>query len=144
MSAQVNTWSRGTNRALPSLQLGLPVYTFGRIGAASLALGLMAAGAGMQFGSLASGKALAVSVLGIRHFIQPVLALLISRAFELDPTQTTVLLMFAALPTAPTAYVLASKMGYNGPYVAALVTLSTVLAAASLPFALGVLPLLVR
>lgn len=33
LSAQVNTWSRGTNRALPSLQLGLPVYTFGRIGA---------------------------------------------------------------------------------------------------------------
>jgi malonate transporter and related proteins len=30
-------------------------------------------------------------------------------------------------------------MGYNGPYVAGLVTLSTLLALLSLPFALGVL-----
>lgn len=33
LSAQVNTWSRGANRSLPSLQLGLPIYTFGRINA---------------------------------------------------------------------------------------------------------------
>ena len=35
--------------------------------------------------------------------------------------------------------VLAARMGYNGPYVAGLVTLSTVLGLATLPFALGVL-----
>ena len=34
---------------------------------------------------------------------------------------------------------LAARMGYNGPYVAGLVTLSTVLGMLSLPFALGVL-----
>lgn len=115
--------------------------TVHRIGSASLALGLMAAGAGMRFGSLAQGKVLAVSVLGIRHLLQPLLAWLLARAFGLGPVQTTVLLMFSALPTAPTAYVLAAKMGYDGAYVAALVTLSTVLAAASLPFALGVVPM---
>ncbi|HRN08195.1 MAG TPA: AEC family transporter, partial [Ottowia sp.] len=43
------------------------------------------------------------------------------------------------LPTASSCYVLAARMGYNGPYVAGLVTLSTVLGVASLPFALGVL-----
>ncbi len=43
------------------------------------------------------------------------------------------------LPTASTCYVLASRMGYNGPYVAALVTLSTLSGMLSLPFALGVL-----
>src|SRR5688572_12561564 len=37
--------------------------TVSRIGAASLALGLMAAGAGMQFGSLAKGKTLMAAVL---------------------------------------------------------------------------------
>jgi hypothetical protein len=35
--------------------------------------------------------------------------------------------------------VLAARMGYNGPYVAGLVTLSTLLGMVSLPFALGVL-----
>ena len=50
----------------------IPVWmdpTLNRIGAASLALGLMAAGAGMQLGSLAQAKTLAASVLLIRHVL---------------------------------------------------------------------------
>jgi predicted permease len=43
------------------------------------------------------------------------------------------------VPTASSAYVLAARMGYNGPYVAGLVTLSTLLGVASLPFALGLI-----
>jgi len=110
-----------------------------RIGAAALALGLMAAGAGMQLSSLGSGKTLAVSVLTIRHLAQPLIALCLSRVFGLTPVQTTVLLAFAALPTASSCYVLAARMGYNGAYVAGLVTLSTVLGIASLWLSLGVL-----
>ena len=49
--------------------------TLTRIGAASLALGLMAAGAGMQFATLARGKVLAVSVLAIRHLLLPLIGL---------------------------------------------------------------------
>lgn len=113
--------------------------TLSRIGAASLALGLMAAGAGMQFGSLGRAKTLAVALLSIRHFLLPLLAWGLSRLFNLDGVQTTVLLAFSALPTASSCYVLAARMGYNGPYVAALVTLSTVLGLVSLPLALGVL-----
>lgn len=113
--------------------------TVTRIGAASLALGLMAAGAGMQFGTLASAKTLAIAVLSIRHFLLPLVALGLARVFGLDGAQTTVLLAFSALPTASSCYVLAARMGYNGAYVAGLVTLSTLLGVASLPFALGVL-----
>ena len=110
-----------------------------RIGAASLALGLLAAGAGMQFGSLANAKALAAALLGIRHFLTPLVAFGLARLFKLDDVQTAVLMAFSALPTASSAYVLAVRMGYNGPYVAGLVTLSTLLGLVSLPFALGVL-----
>jgi predicted permease len=49
------------------------------------------------------------------------------------------LMAFAALPTASTCYVLAARMGYDGAYVGVLVTLSTLLGMASLPFSLGVL-----
>ena len=124
------------------LGFSLPAWlepTVTRIGAASLALGLMAAGAGMQFGSLARSRTLAVAVLSIRHFLLPLLAVGLSRLLALSPAQTTVLLAFSALPTASSAYVLAARMGYNGPYVAGLVTLSTLLGMASLPFALGLL-----
>ena len=110
-----------------------------RIGAASLALGLMAAGAGMQLDTLRRGKLLGLSVLSVKHFFLPLIALGMSRLFQLNPAQTTVLLAFSALPTASTCYVLAARMGYNGPYVAGLVTLSTLSGIWSLPFALGVL-----
>jgi predicted permease len=113
--------------------------TVQRIGAAALALGLMAAGAGMQLGTLRRGKVLGVSVLLCKHLALPLLAWVWSRVWHLDATQTTVLLAFSALPTASTCYVLATRMGYNGPYVAGLVTLSTLAGMLSLPFALGVL-----
>ncbi|MBK8070652.1 MAG: AEC family transporter [Ramlibacter sp.] len=113
--------------------------TVTRIGAASLALGLMAAGAGMQFGTLARAKTLAVSVLAVRHLLLPLVAFGLARLFRLDAVQATVLLAFSAVPTASSCYVLAARMGYNGAYVAGLVTLSTLLGVVSLPFALGVL-----
>ena len=134
----------GTASGLAANLLGftLPVWlepTVSRIGAASLALGLMAAGAGMQFGALRRDKTLAVAVLTIRHFLLPLAALGLSLLFQLDPVQTTVLLAFSALPTASSCYVLATRMGYDGGYVAGLVTLSTVMGMFSLPLALGVL-----
>jgi len=134
----------GTAAGLTANLLGLRIPdwlepTISRMGGASLALGLMAAGAGMQFGALGRAKALAVALLAIRHLLLPLAALGLARAFGLDPVQTTVLLAFSALPTASSAYVLAARMGYDGAYVAALVTLSTLLGMASLPFALGFL-----
>ena len=124
------------------LGFSMPVWlepTITRIGAAALALGLMAAGAGMQLGQLSQAKTLAVALLTIRHLLMPLIAWGLARAFGLSPAQTTILLAFSALPTASSAYVLAARMGYNGGYVAGLVTLSTVLGVVSLSFALGVL-----
>lgn len=122
--------------------LGLTVPTWAtptltRIGAASLALGLLAAGAGMKFSTLGTGKVLAVSVLAIRHLLLPLVAWGLARALRLDAAQGAVLMAFSAVPTASSAYVLAARMGYNGPYVAGLVTLSTLLGVVSLPFALA-------
>lgn len=134
----------GTASGLAANLLGftLPVLlepTVTRMGAASLALGLMAAGAGMQLGALRHDKTLAFSLLLIRHFVLPLAAFGWAQVFQLDPTQTLVLLAFSALPTASSCYVLAARMGYDGAFVAGLVTLSTVLGVFSLPFALGIL-----
>ncbi len=113
--------------------------TTSRIGSASLALGLMATGAGMQFASLARAKTLGVSLLAIRHLALPLTAFAVARLYGLPPVQSAALLTFSALPTASSCYVLAARMGYNGPYVAGLVALSTALSIGSLWFALGVL-----
>lgn len=134
----------GTASGLVANLLGFSVPgwlepTVSRIGQSSLALGLMAAGAGMQLGSLHAAKVLGVSVLAVKHIGMPVMAWGIAQLFGLDATQTTVLLMFSAVPTASSCYVLAARMGYDGAYVAGLVTLSTLLGMVSLPFALGLL-----
>jgi predicted permease len=124
------------------LGLQLPAWaepSLSRIGGASLALGLMSAGAGLQFSSFNRGQLLAVFTLGIRHALTPCIALGLGLWMGLQPAQHTVLMIFSALPTASTCYVLASRMGYDGPYVAGLVTLSTLLGMASLPFAIALL-----
>jgi malonate transporter and related proteins len=116
--------------------------TVTRIGQAAIALGLLAAGAGMQLGRVfnsASKRWISAGVLTMRHLIMPLLALGMIHLFSLQPTQATILLVYSAVPTAGSCYVLAAKMGYDGAFVAGLVTLSTILGALSLPFALELL-----
>ncbi len=110
-----------------------------RIGQASLALGLLAAGAGMQLGGVfnsTSRRVAGVGMLSIRHLAIPLFAWALVRLFNLNSTQATVLLAYSALPTASSSYVLAVNMGFDGKFAAGLVTLSTALGVLSLPFAL--------
>jgi predicted permease len=104
-----------------------------RIGQAALPIGLMAVGAGLQFGGLAAAPRLAAALLAIRHAVLPAFALALGLAIALPAAQLTVLVAFAAMPTASSAYVLAVRMGGDGPFVAGLVTLSTLLGMAALP-----------
>jgi hypothetical protein len=120
----------------------LAATTLSRIGAAALPLGLMAVGAGLQMGALREGPGLAAGFLAIRHAVLPALAIVLVLAFGLPPSQQAVIVAFAALPTASSAYVLAVRMGGHGGYVAGLVTLSTLIAMAGLPVSLAVLGLL--
>jgi predicted permease len=118
------------------LSLKLPeaaALTLHRMGLAALPLGLMAVGAGLRFGALKEAPRLAAALLLIRHALLPLVALGLAAWLTLTAPQRAILLMFAALPTASSAYVLAARMGGNGPYVAGLVTLSTLLGMLSLP-----------
>ncbi len=110
--------------------------TLTRIGGAALPIGLMAVGAGLTFGALRAAPGLAAALLAIRHLILPAAAIAIVIALQMPPAQQSLVVAFAALPTASSAYVLATRMGGHGGYVAGLVTVSTLLGMASLPLAL--------
>jgi malonate transporter len=116
----------------------LAMTTLARIGQAALPLGLMAVGAGLQMGALREAPRLAAALLSIKHAVMPALAIPLVLAVGLPALQQSVVVAFAAMPTASSAYVLAVRMGGHGPYVAGLVTVSTLLAMAGLPLALGV------
>lgn len=120
--------------------LEIPAFiapTLTRMGASSLVLGLMAAGAGLRWQHLSTDKVLSVSLLCIRHLLLPLVCLLLLQFVNLSANEAQILMTFAALPTASSCYVLASRMGYNGPYVAGLITLSVLFGMFSLPFALS-------
>jgi predicted permease len=129
--------STGAGLACNLLGLQLPelaALTLGRIGAAALPLGLMAVGAGLTLGALREGPGLAAALLSIRHLLLPALALPLVLALRLPPGQQAVVVAFAALPTASSAYVLAVRMGGHGGFTAGLVTLSTLIGMLALPF----------
>ncbi len=112
--------------------------TLQRIGSAALPIGLMAAGAGLQIGGLKAAPGLAAGLLTIRHAVLPLVAIGLSLLLNLPTAQAIVLVAFASLPTASSAYVLAARMGGDGGYVAGLVTLSTLLGMVSIAFWLAV------
>lgn len=114
----------------------LAVSTLGRIGSAALPIGLMAVGAGLTLGALRESPGLAAALLAIRHAILPIVAIALVVWLDLPPAQQAVVVAFAALPTASSSYVLATRMGGHGGFVAGLVTLSTLIGMASLPLAL--------
>jgi hypothetical protein len=91
----------------------------------------------MQFSSLARAKVLGLSLIAIKHLLLPVAAYGLTRLLGLKPTEALVLMAFAGLPTASSAYVLAARMGYDGAIVAALVTASVLMGLVSLPLALA-------
>ena len=125
---------------LAGLQLPEAVATtLQRIGVAALPLGLMAVGAGLTTGGLRSAPRLATALLALRHVVLPAVAIGLVLALGLDPGQRGTVVLFAALPTAASAYVLATRMGGDGSFVAGLVTVSTLLGMVSVPLWLGVL-----
>ena len=115
--------------------------TLQRIGLAALPIGLLAVGAGLQLGGLKSGPRLAASLLAIRHLVLPLVGIGLGLLLGLPPEQRLLVAVFAALPTASSAYVLAARMGGDGPYVAGLVTVSTLLGMLCIPFWLWLLSL---
>jgi predicted permease len=112
--------------------------TLQRIGLAALPLGLMAVGAGLTVGALKAAPRLAAALLAIRHAVLPIVALALTAALALPPGQRAIVVLFSALPTAASSYVLAARMGGDGSFVAGLVTLSTLLGMVGIPFWLAV------
>lgn len=109
-----------------------------RMGAAALALGLMSVGAGLRLGALGQAPGLATALLAVRHLAMPALCLLlVLPLLPLAAPQQAIVMAYAAMPTASSAYVLAVRMGGDGPFVAGLVTLSTLLGMLGLPVWLG-------
>ncbi|SEI93938.1 hypothetical protein SAMN04244579_02526 [Azotobacter beijerinckii] len=110
------------------------------LAAASLPLGLLCVGAALQPRELDGELPTLGWNCALRLLAMPLLAWAVARLLALPPLESSVLVLFFALPTAPTAYVLTRQLGGDGHLMAGLITLQTLLAAASLPLVLTLLP----
>ena len=123
---------------LPSLA----ATTFERLGSASLVLGLLSAGAGLRLGAFTSADrraqsktlTLATWFVAVKLAAMPAIALLLARWLDLPPLSAQIVVAYAALPTAPASYILASRMGGDGAFVALLVSATLIASALALPF----------
>ncbi|ACO76441.1 hypothetical protein AvCA_01790 [Azotobacter vinelandii CA] len=124
---------------------GLPLPTgsdrlLSLLAAASLPLGLLCVGAALQPRELAGELPTLAWNCALRLLAMPLLAWIVARLLALPAQESTVLILFFALPTAPSAYVLTRQLGGDGHLMAGLITSQTLLAAASLPLVLTLLP----
>ena len=121
------------------LGIGLPGGSdrlLGLLAAASLPLGLLCVGAALRPQELRGEKSALAWNCTLRLLAMPLLAYAAARALHLPALESSVLVLFFALPTAPTAYVLTRQLGGDGHLMAGIITLQTLLAALSLPLVL--------
>lgn len=123
--------------------LGLPWMlssVAGLLSGVALPLGLLAVGAGLNLTALRKAGASVIYSSVIKLLLFPSLMLLICGFFVESMLVAQVLLMFSALPTASSAYVLARQLGGDAPLMAAIITGQTLLSMATMPLILTFFP----
>jgi predicted permease len=116
------------------LHLPAPVDTvLGRLGAAAIALGIICVGANLSWEGSRRAGGLIAWMLAVKLAVLPLAAIAVAHVLALPPLEARMLLVFAALPTASAAYVLAMRMGGDGRMVAVVISLGTLISAASIP-----------
>jgi predicted permease len=103
------------------------------LGQASVALGLLCVGAALSLGALADRPGLQAATAVLKLLVMPALTLGLCRLLGLEPLPTAIAVLFMALPTASTSYVMARAMGGDAPLMAAVTTTEHAAAALTLP-----------
>ncbi len=109
-----------------------------RMGAASLACGLLAVGAALRFADAGKNLSVITYFTMVKLIVLPITAILLARAWGVSGVFFDMVVLFAALPTATSAYVLAVRMGGDGNFVAQGVTISTLAGMLSIPVWLAI------
>lgn len=107
--------------------------TLNRLGACALGIGLLCVGACISIKALDGAQKLVGWFIAVKLLLLPIGALGVGYALQLPPLEAQMLLLFAAIPTASSAHVLATRMGGNGELVATTMSLGTLIAAITLP-----------
>ena len=103
------------------------------LGRASLPIGLLAVGAGLDLTAIGAASRTVVVASALKLLLLPALTVALCLAFAATPTATAIAALYAALPGSASAYVMARQMGGNAPILAGVITLTTIGAVVSIP-----------
>jgi predicted permease len=109
------------------------------LGSSALPAGLLAVGAALRVERGRASPAAHAWWLGVKLLATPLAAWACVRLLGLTGIEAGVLILFAALPTASSAYILAVRMGGDGPSVATQITVGTVASMATIPLWMAIL-----
>jgi malonate transporter and related proteins len=130
----------GVGLALNATGLRLPPLigpTLEILARASLPVGLLAVGAGLQFQALrATGSAVAVAS-GFKLAVLPVLALIFGDALGAEALARNIAVLVTSVPVSASAYVMAREMGGDPALMAGAITATTLAALATMPLVLA-------
>ncbi len=104
---------------------------------AALPLGLLAVGAALSLEALRNAGKVAATTSILKLLVSPGTGLLLIWGLGLEGVEAFVAVLFAGLPTATSAYILARQLGGDAPLMANLVTTQTLLAILTLPLVLA-------
>jgi len=114
--------------ALNRTGVGLPGWSaaaFALLGSAALPLGLLAVGVALDLRALQGASRELLGSTLVRFLGMPLLLLLVLQWLQLPALNAQVLLLFAALPTASSAYILARQLGGDTVLMANITTVQT-------------------
>jgi predicted permease len=112
-----------------------PLQSFlGRLADASIALGLITVGAALRLERMPGLQGFSLWLVGVKLLALPVIALGVAGWLGLSGLPFQIVVLFAALPTASSAYILAMRMGGEGRPVAWLISATTLGSMLTLPF----------
>lgn len=111
-----------------------PLQSFlGRLADASIALGLITVGAALRLDGSSGVRLFSGWLLAVKLLVLPLIAVGVGSLLGLSGLYFQVVVLFAAMPTASSAYILAMRMGGDGRSVAWLISASTLAAMLTLP-----------
>lgn len=116
-----------------TLQLAYPVQQFlGRLSEATVAIGLLTVGAALSWRRSVRGLGSEIYILAIKLIAVPLTAWWVGRWIGLSGVYFSTVVAFGALPPASAAYILTVRMGGDGPGVAWLISVGTLVAMVTL------------
>lgn len=121
-----------TNPLIISCIIGMLLNVTG----ASLPLGLLCVGAALQVATIRY-SALKISLNSlVRLCVMPLLAIAVATVMGLTQLEYQLFVIFFAIPTAPTAYILSRQLGGDSQLMAGIITFQTMVAVLTLPVVL--------